>query len=224
MNVLAVGAHYDDVEIGCGLSLKRLIEQGANVYAAVMTESDYFVKEDLHRRKKKSAKYEGKDAFQKLGIIQKPTTPLPNQKMVYDQKVMQELEKIVHDEKIDLVFTHWFGDHNTDHKATWEISRVAFRRAKNVLQYQSNAYYDNVQVFTPQFFWGFSNAEYKFKEKILSIHESEWNYRKDRWQREIFDRERFWGFLSGHDYAEAFYITRLVDNNLIGYCSKAKRK
>lgn len=217
MNVLAVGAHYDDIEIGCGLSIKRLIERGAKVYAAVLTGSDYIVKEDLHKRKRKTAAVEGKSAFDKLGIIHEKTTPLPNQKMVYDQKVMQELERITVNEKIDLVFTHWFGDHNTDHKAAWEISRVAFRRVPNVLQYQSNAYFDNIDVFTPQFFWGFTNHEYKFKEKILSVHESEWNYRKSRWQREIFDRERFWGYLSGNDYAEAYMVTRLVDTAKLGF-------
>ncbi|MFZ6031799.1 MAG: PIG-L deacetylase family protein [Melioribacter sp.] len=217
MNVLAVGAHWDDIEIGCGLTLQRLMSRGAKVYGAVLTESDYEVVIDSHKRLKSTALKEGKKAFEKLGVIHLETTPLPNQKMSYNQKVMQELEDIVREKSIDLVFTHWFGDHNTDHVATWEISRVAFRRVPNVLQYQSNSYFDNIKVFTPQFFWGFTKEEYRVKEDFLSVHQTEWNYRKDRWQREIFDRERFWGYLCGHDYAEAFMITRLVDSNKIGF-------
>lgn len=215
MNVLAVGAHYDDIEIGCGLSLRKLKDGGANVYASVLTESDYFVEEDSHRRKKKAAKCEGSLALQSLGIQFKRTFPLPNQKMIYNQQVMQELERIVISEKIDLVFTHWYGDHNTDHKATWEMSRVAFRRVKNLLQYQSNSYFDNVQIFSPQYFWGFTKKEYNYKKKFLSFHSTEWNYRKSRWEREIFDKEKFWGYLIGYDYAEAFLISRLVQNNLM---------
>ncbi|MBN1301183.1 MAG: PIG-L family deacetylase [Melioribacteraceae bacterium] len=222
MNVLAVGAHWDDIEIGCGLSIKRLQQRGARVFGAVLTASDYIVEEDNHERQKQIALLEGNSAFEKLGIIHKHTSPLPNQKMVYDQKVMQELETIVRDEKIDLVFTHWFGDHNTDHVASWEISRVAFRRVRNLLQYQSNSYFDNIKVFTPQYFWGFTAEEYKQKEKFLSIHETEWEYRKNRWQREIFDRERFWGYQCGHDYAEAFMVTRLVDSHELGLFSKNK--
>lgn len=221
MNVLAVGAHWDDIEIGCGLSIKRLKDRGAKIFGTVLTASDYSVAEDNHERKKKNATSEGSNAFHELGIIHKPTTPLPNQKMIYSQEVMQELEAIVREEKIDIVFTHWFGDHNTDHVATWELSRVAFRRVRNILQYQSNSYFDNIKVYTPQFFWGFTKEEYKQKEKLLSIHETEWEYRKERWQREIFDREKFWGYQCGSDYAEAFMITRLTDNNLIGF-SKVK--
>jgi len=216
VNVLAIGAHWDDIEIGCGLSLNRLKKRGAKLFGVVLTNSNYEVVEDAHQRKTQTAISEGNASFKELGICYKPTTRLPNQEMVYSQKVMQELEAIVRDEQIDLVFTHWFGDHNTDHAATWEISRVAFRKVRNVLQYQSNAYFDNVKEFTPHFFWGFSEEDYQLKKNLLAIHETEWEYRKERWEREIFGRERFWGYLCGHDFAEAFMVTRLTDSYVLG--------
>ena len=216
MNVLLVGAHWDDIELGCALTAMRLKNRGANLYGVVLTESDYRIEEVGHEREAGRARDEGLAAFEKIGIIHKPTRPLPNQRMIYDQEAMQELEGIANDCSIDVVFTHWFGDYNTDHIATWDISRLAFRRVRNVMMYQSNAYFDNIKVFTPQFFWGFSDEEYEHKKGLIALHETEWKYRRERWEREVFDRERFWGYLCGCDYAEAFMVVRLLDTHAIG--------
>ena len=35
--ILAIGAHPDDIELGCGASLSRLIKEGYHVTAVVMT-------------------------------------------------------------------------------------------------------------------------------------------------------------------------------------------
>lgn len=210
MNVLAVGAHWDDLEIGCGLTLSRLKKGGAKVYGVVLTDSAYHVAEDGHSRSGRDATAEGKSVLRAIGAVHLVTTLSPNQKMAYDQRIMQELEKIARDRRIDMVFTHWFGDHNTDHAATWEISRVAFRRTGTLLQYQSNSYFDNVGVFSPQVFAGFTQKEYAFKKRLLALNKTEWNYRKTRWEREIFDRERHWGYLCGCDYAEAFMVSRMT--------------
>src|SRR5262245_60622347 len=214
MNVLAVGAHWDDIEIGCALTLTRLKSRGARLYGAVLTPSGYVVPEDQHARKDDRALDEGLRSFQELGVVHEPTTMLPNQRMTYDQAAMQDLERIARERQIDLVFTHWRGDLNTDHAATWAISRVAFRRVPNVLLYQSNSYADNIDTFVPQYSWTFTAAEYERKKQLLALHAGEWEYRRERWQREIFDRERYWGYLAGADYAEAFMVSRLQDRGV----------
>ena len=218
MNVLAIGAHWDDIEIGCGLTVNRLRKRGAMIYGAVLTASDYHVVSDNHIRERCSAADEGRSAFDELKIVHIPTTPLLNQKMSYDQSVMQELEAIVIDKQIDLVFTHWHGDHNTDHSAAWEISRVACRRVPNLLQYQSNSYFDNVNQFVPHYFWGFTEEEYQYKKYLMSLHATEWEYRKERWEKEIFNREMVWGYQCGHEYAEAFMISRMCDSQKVSLC------
>ena len=217
MNVLAVGAHWDDIEIGCGASLIRLRQRGAKLFGAVLTGSDYQVAHHNHQRELDTALAEGLKGFEMMHVTHVRTTPQKNQQLSYTRHVMQELEAISRDYEIDMAFTHWFGDHNTDHLAAWELSRVAFRRTPTVLQYQSNSYFDNVNIFQPQFFWGFSEQEYERKKAILSLHTTEWSYRVTRWDRELFDRERFWGYLCNHDYAEAFMVTRLCDSDRLGF-------
>jgi len=125
---------------------------------------------------------------------------------------MQELENIADRYQIDMVFTHWSNDLNTDHAKTWEISRVAFRKIKNILQYQSNSYFDATNQFAPQLFSTFTKNEYLFKIELLKLHETEWDYRKTRWEREIFDKEKFWGYLADSDYTEAFVIYKMIQD------------
>lgn len=210
MNILAIGAHWDDIELGCGLTLKKLKEKGHNIFSVVVCGSQYGKDEDEGMKESDALEY-GLKSFELIGADYIPTNKEPNSKLVYNKKIMQILEGIANNKKIDTVFTHWFGDINTDHKATWEISRTAFRNVKNFLMYQSNSYSDNVNIFNPNLFFSFNQEQYVFKEKILSQYVSEWARREIRWKREIFERERYWGHISGNDYAEGFQVGKVVD-------------
>jgi LmbE family N-acetylglucosaminyl deacetylase len=210
MNVLAVGAHWDDIELGCGLTLKKLHEKGHKVFSSVICSSQYGPNENEGMKESEALEC-GLKSFELIGATYVPTEKEPNSKLVYNKNIMQILEKIAHEKNIDTIFTHWFGDLNTDHKAIWDISRTSFRNVKNFFMYQSNSYGDNVNIFKPNFYSTFNKEEYDFKEKILSQYEVEWNYRKNRWTREIFERERYWGHISGSEYAEGFQIGKLVD-------------
>lgn len=210
MNILAIGAHWDDIELGCGLTLKKLKEKGHNVFSVVVCSSQYGKDENEGMKESEALEY-GLKSFELIGADYIPTDKEPNSKLTYNKKIMQILEGIANNKKIDAVFTHWYGDLNTDHKATWEISRTAFRNVKNFLMYQSNSYGDNVNIFKPNFFFSFNQEQYVFKEKILSQYVSEWARREIRWKREIFERERYWGHISGNDYAEGFQVGKVVD-------------
>ena len=210
MNILAIGAHWDDIELGCGLTLKKLKEKGHNIFSVVVCSSQYG-KDENEGMKESEALENGLKSFKLIGADYIPTDKEPNSKLAYNKKIMQILEGIANNKKIDAVFTHWYGDLNTDHKATWEISRTAFRNVKNFLMYQSNSYGDNVNIFKPNLFFSFNQEQYLFKEKILSQYVSEWARREIRWKREIFERERYWGHISGNDYAEGFQVGKVVD-------------
>lgn len=210
MNILAIGAHWDDIELGCGLTLKKLKENGHNIFSVVVCSSQYGKDENEGMKESEALEY-GLKSFELIGADYIPTDKEPNSKLAYNKKIMQILEGIANNKKIDVVFTHWYGDLNTDHKATWEISRTAFRNVKNFLMYQSNSYGDNVNIFKPNFFFSFNQEQYVFKEKILSQYVSEWARREIRWKREIFERERYWGHISGNDYAEGFQVGKIVD-------------
>ena len=210
MNILAIGAHWDDIELGCGLSLRKLKKSGHNIHSVVVCSSQYG-KDETEGMTENEALECGLKSFELIGANYIHTEKEPNSKLIYNKKIMQTLEGISIEKKIDTVFTHWYGDLNTDHKTTWEISRTAFRNIKNFFMFQSNSYGDNVNVFKPNFFFTFNKEEYDFKAKLLSQYMKEWERRQNRWKSEIFDREKYWGHISGNEYAEGFQIGKLVD-------------
>jgi len=211
MNVLAVGAHWDDVELGCALTLRRLRERGANLYGAVLTDSKTSM--PGHERGAETAAAEGLAAFQSLGMEPVSIGWLTCEQgfLQYDTQIMRLLERLAASRSVDVVFAHWPGDVNTDHRAAWEISRAAFRHVPTLLCYASNGYTDGAAAFRPNLFMPFSAAEYEAKTGLLRLHATEWEFRAERWRREIFDRESTWGSQCGADYAEGFMAMRMRD-------------
>lgn len=210
MNVLAIGAHWDDIELGCGVTLKKLNDRGHSIFTAVVCGSQYGQKENEGMEEEEALKC-GLNAFGLIGARYLETPKEPNSQLVYSKRTMQTFEELVITNKIDTIFTHWFGDVNTDHRVTWEISRTAFRGVKNFFTYQSNSYNSPVDLFKPNCFFSFNKEEYCFKEKLLSQYVAEWKRREFRWRKEIFEKEQQWGYLAGNDYAEGFQIGRLVN-------------
>lgn len=211
MNVLAVGSHWDDIELGCSLTLNDLKKQGNTIYAVVMCKA-YYQMEGHQGPSEEEARKNGEASFKRFGVQYIETRKSENGRLAYSKDIMQELEGVANRLEIDTVFTHWYGDINTDHKATWEIARTAFRNVKNFFMFQSNSYSDFVNSYSPNYFFGFSEEKYKFKRDLLALYSTEWEYRQQRWEQEICQREKYWGYLCGHDYAEAFQIGKLVHN------------
>ena len=179
MNILAVGAHWDDIEVGCGLTLKRLADSGHKIFSVVVCSSLYGKNENEGMTEEEALEF-GMNSFKIIGATYLATPKQPNSKLTYNKEIMMTLEELVKENKIDLIFTHWFGDVNTDHKAVWDISRTAFRNIKNFIMYQSNSYNDYVNTFKPNLFFSFNKEQYNIKEKILSQYKNEWS-RRERW-------------------------------------------
>ena len=62
--ILAIGAHPDDIELGCGASLARLAKKGIYIAAVVMTSGDSGVNDIIDRHE------ESREALMMLGCAQ----------------------------------------------------------------------------------------------------------------------------------------------------------
>ena len=120
LRVLALGAHSDDIEIGCGGTLLRLIGQGlvAEICWVVLTGSN------LRREEAESsakALLEGVPHEIRLGEFADGYFP-------YDGRQIKEyVEEIKREFTPDVIFTHQRHDLHQDHRVTCELTWNTFR-------------------------------------------------------------------------------------------------
>jgi len=135
-NVLAIGAHPDDVEFGCFGTLKKHINNGDKVTILVMTQSDV---KDAHTqevtRDSNQSKIEAQAAADVLGC-ELILGPFQDTKVPFNNESVAFIENIIKERKIDTIYTHWAGDTHQDHINTLAATMAAARFVKNVLCYE----------------------------------------------------------------------------------------
>jgi LmbE family N-acetylglucosaminyl deacetylase len=204
MNVLAVGAHHDDIEIGCGGSLARLARQGHKTFGVTLTNSEtHYDLRGIHR----TAVQATAEAEQAAGVLGLTLLPFEgagrdNGTLTYDVRLMRRLEELMAAHQISLVFSHWRLDLNTDHEAAAKMTIVAARHVPAVLMYRSN-WYQPATPFNGTFFVDVSDT-IQVKRRSLECYRIEIANRTPDWIESFMDRERCAGFAIGKPYAECF--------------------
>lgn len=213
-NILAVGAHPDDLEFGCFGTLKKHIDEGDNVTLLVMTQSNV---KDAHTgkitRDSNISKNEATAAAKLLGA-ELILGPFQDTKVPFNSESVKFVESIIKEKKINWIYTHWAGDTHQDHINTLNATMAASRLVKNVLCYE--------QVPLPRITTTYPVANYYVDiSKTLNIklegckaHKSQIN----KFAEHGFDMvdnvktlAKFRGNQCGLKYAEAFNILKMVN-------------
>lgn len=168
-NILLVGAHYDDIELGVGGTAARLAAEGKQVYKLILT--DNFVKESVFNKytDPQVSKKDSQKACDILGI--KEITRLEkvqNCHLRYSTELMQQIEKLIVQYQIDTVFMHSEYDMNMDHVEAAKICKVAARHVENLYVYRSNIYITETQ-FIPKIFLIFPTILNKRRKHLLHM-------------------------------------------------------
>jgi len=204
MNVLAVGAHHDDVELGCGGTLARLAAAGHRTFAVTLTNSEtHYDVRGIHRTRLQALS-EARRAAAVLGLelLELDGAGRDNGTLVYDVTLMRRLEELMVAHDVELVFSHWRSDLNTDHEAAAKITAVAARHVPCVLMYRSN-WYQSGPPFNGVFAVDTSEV-IDTKRRSLACYETEIANRSPAWIASFIDRDRSAGFAIGKSYAETF--------------------
>lgn len=130
VNVLAVGAHPDDVELGCGATLAAHRAHGDELALLVMTSGEQ------GPQAARSRMHEQEEAAQILGATLL-WGGFEDGGVPHDRKAIDFIDAIVRDTGADTVYTHSPNDTHQDHRATALASLAAVRRSRRVLLYES---------------------------------------------------------------------------------------
>jgi LmbE family N-acetylglucosaminyl deacetylase len=207
MNVLAVGAHYDDVELGCSGTLINHVKRGDKVTILVVTDSAYKNPEGEVVRSADVAYKEGLAAAEVIGAdlicLNYKTFFVP-----FDESLTKEIHSLLNELKINTVYSHWVHDIHRDHQYTAKSTLMAARHAPRVLMYRSN-YYDSDQTFRDNFYSDISEV---MGQKIATIKTHRSELERVRWQWiEFFEHQnRNDGQKIGVKYAETFEVVRYL--------------
>lgn len=208
-NVLIIGAHFDDAELGAGGTAAKLVAEGKNVYKITLTDNVTKFEQRQVTVDYSSSRRQSKEACEVLGIKELEFEP-PEEcsKLAYSKEIMQRVEKIIFQYKIDTVLIHFSEDMNQDHIEANKICLTASRHCANILEYQSNGYIlDN--AFYPTFFVNISDY-IGVKEKALEKYGEEHN-RMNRLFTTILERNHIWGYSNEVEYAEGFRVVKMID-------------
>jgi len=203
LNILCIGAHADDIEIGCGGTILKLLQThpGSRVVWVILTAKGDRKKEAMRSaaaflRKARSTKIVTK-AFRE--------SYLPYQ----GKEVKEFFDTLPHVIDPDLIFTHYRHDLHQDHRILCELTWNTYRRHQ-ILEYEIPKY--DGDVGQPNVFVPLSDDIVQTKVRLLMEEFS--TQRSKRW----FTEDTFYGLLrirgvespAVTKYAEAFYARKIV--------------
>jgi LmbE family N-acetylglucosaminyl deacetylase len=211
MNVLAIGAHFDDVELGCGGSLARHVQKGDQVFVYVATVSGYSNQNKKEVRSSQMALIEGKNAMKVLGVKDLICGRCKTLEIEFTDSLNIEILKIINAKKIDLVYTHWIGDIHHDHLAVARAALHSCRHVPRLMMYRSN-WYHSTSEFRGNFYIDITSF-WEIKEKAIRAHISEIDRTGEKWLNFFQNEAKNAGQRIGVPMAEVFEIVKYLDLN-----------
>jgi LmbE family N-acetylglucosaminyl deacetylase len=208
MNILAIGAHFDDIELGCGGALAKHVAQGDNVCAYVATVSGFVNPENHVVRASEVALEEGRKAMEILGV-ELTCGYFRTLEVEFNESLNSQIVRIVQDKKIDKVYTHWIGDIHHDHQAVAKASLHSCRHVSRMLMYRSN-WYHSTQDFRGAFYVDITDHLEK-KMDALRAHKSEMDRTREKWVQFFSNEAQNAGQRIGVPYAEVFELIKWLE-------------
>ena len=129
MNILAIGAHPDDIELGCGGLLIKSARQGHNVYMYSLTRGG--AGGDSKERSEELARSARFIKAKQLWIDN-----FEDSKLTVSNDLINHIEFFINKANPDLILTHSHGDVHHDHRAIALATLEAARFNSNVLSYE----------------------------------------------------------------------------------------
>ena len=161
MNILAIGAHPDDIEYGCAGTLIKYAERGHHIYLMVLTSGQEGGSSEIRKQEQENAA--------ELMSVQKifwggyHDTQLP-----LNKELIEKIEEVLGEVKPDLILVNYGDDTHQDHRILTKATMSATRYVRNVLFFEV----PTTQNFNPQVYVDISDTLER-KSQVLNAHASQ---------------------------------------------------
>ncbi len=207
MRILAVGAHPDDIEYGCGGTLLLAARAGHEVHMLVATDGAAGGDPAVRRREQETA-------AAMIGARQVIWGSFHDTHLKHDRELIAFVEAAVRNVEPDIVLVNHANDSHQDHQALAMSTTSAARYVRNVLYYHD---YSTI-AFSSR---NFVDIESVLDDKcrLLICHHSQVS-REQPFRMDLLESVRalanYYGYLGAMRYAEAFEPLRFNCTPLLG--------
>jgi LmbE family N-acetylglucosaminyl deacetylase len=202
-NILAIGAHPDDIEFGCGGTLIKYTEKDHRCFLLVVTEGG-------SGGSNTTRVAEQIDAGEIIGAEEIYWGDYPDTRLLVHEELIGKIENVIKKIKPDTIFCHFPDDTHQDHRHLAQAVMSATRYVRNVIFYEV----PTTQNFNPQIFVDIADTLDR-KIEALKAHRSQMMKTKIE-DLSIVEVARssanFRGIQGRVKYAEAFHSLRLFIN------------
>jgi len=129
MNILAIGAHPDDIEYGCGGTLVKYAMKNHNIFLLIMTDGSE--SGDVETRRK-----EQEEAAKFLTAKKVIWGGYKDTKLILRKEMISLVEDTISEIKPDEIYVNYYDDTHQDHRILTECVISASRYSKKVLFYE----------------------------------------------------------------------------------------
>lgn len=218
MNVLVIGAHPDDELLGVGGTVANHVDRGHSVTLAVVCEG---VSMRYAPERHAEVRAQTAQAAAVLGVTDVEIGQLPDQRLdtLPVSEVAAAVEAIVQRVGPSIVYTHFPGDLNRDHRIVAEATMIACRPYASVVrellffETPSSTEWGAIGVppaFAPTLFVDVTETLERKIDAMACYTEEVRDYPHPRSLEALRVRARAWGSLVGCYAAEAFVTARIL--------------
>jgi LmbE family N-acetylglucosaminyl deacetylase len=141
VRVLAIGAHPDDIELGCGATLAAHSARFDEIFLLVLTTGEQGPQAAASRVEEQEAAADKLGATLFWGTFDDGAVP-------DGRAAIDLIERVMRETGAETIYTHSPHDTHQDHRATALATAAAARRSSRVLRYES----PTTTLFSPNVF------------------------------------------------------------------------
>lgn len=233
LDILAFGAHPDDVELGCGGTIAKEISLGKKVGIVDLTRGELGTRGSVAIRNQESA-----NAARILGVVVRENLDMRDGFFVNDEAHQLEIIKMIRKYQPEIVLCNAVDDRHIDHgKGSKLVSDACFLSGLMKIKTECDGEYQEVyrpklvyhyiqwKNLTPDFVVDITGFNDKRLEAILAYESQFYNPNSKEPETPIATknfmeslnyRVQDFGRLIGTDYAEGFMVERHLAVNSLG--------
>ncbi|MBV7507116.1 bacillithiol biosynthesis deacetylase BshB1 [Bacillus sp. sid0103] len=230
LQVLAFGAHADDVEIGMAGTIAKLTSEGKRVGICDLTDADLSSNGNVELRKLEAA-----NAAEILKVSMRTSLGFPDRGLFFKEEYIREIARMIRLTKPRVVFAPYFEDRHPDHGNCANLVEEAVFSA-GIRKYETEGNEPAHRVEQVYFYMinGFHKPDFTIdisrymdqKLQALREYKSQFEQTEESYNTPLVNgyietveaREKMFGKLVGVAFAEGFKtkVPILLNRDLIG--------